>query len=191
MLNQWKTLPFWQHLFHICFNDDFLVFLFGKEAIQHGEKNSYIEYFRQRFEWGLFQEDSYCNYFLHSILLGRYQQPFAPDFLTSGQHYSLNYHTASLLELDSIAHYDLISLSNILDWCDQDTISQHTKKLQSMKPGSVLILRQLNNQQSLRPLLEPAFSFDQTLSEQYQAKDRSLFYNTIEIATRTTAGTLP
>lgn len=186
MLKIWQASSFWESLFHICFNDDFLVFLFGQEAIQNANKNSYIDYFRQRFERGLYHKDSNRNYFLHSIFLGHYQKTSAPPFLTSGGNYQFNAHAVPLTDMGTIDHFDLISLSNILDWCDQTSIVLHANKLMTMRPGSTLILRQLNNKRSLRPLLEPAFSFDDALSHHYQATDRSLFYNTIEIATRTT-----
>ncbi len=184
ILSKWTGASFWQPIFDICFNNTFLTAMFGDNAVQHAEKDSYIEYFKNCFTAALGKENSADNYFLQSIFLGRYLKSSAPSFLTSETDYDFNYHCSPLPDLDKVDHYDLISLSNILDWCDKESITQHITSLKTMRSGSTLILRQLNNVKSLRPLLESEFSFDDQSSSYYKSQDKSMFYNRIEIATK-------
>ncbi|WP_257265388.1 BtaA family protein [Endozoicomonas sp. ONNA2] len=184
ILSKWTSAPFWQPIFDICFNNTFLTAMFGDNAVQHAERDSYIAYFRQCFTTALGKENSADNYFLQSIFLGCYLKSNAPSFLTSQTDYEFNYLCSALPDLEKIDHYDLISLSNILDWCDKETIDQHITALKTMRPGSTLILRQLNNVQSLRALLESEFLFDDQSGSYYQSHDQSMFYNRIEIATK-------
>ena len=184
ILSKWTNASFWQPIFDICFNNQFLTAMFGENTVQHAEKDSYIEYFRHCFKAALGKENSADNYFLQSIFLGRYLKSSVPSFLTSETEYEFNYLCSALPDLEKIDHYDLISLSNILDWCDKETIHQHVTSLKTMRSGSTLILRQLNNVKSLRPLLESEFSFDDQLGSYYKSQDQSMFYNRIEIATK-------
>lgn len=184
MLSKWKNSSFWKLAFKTCFNNEFLSALFGPKAVQHAKENSFIEYFMKRFEVALGKEESADNYFLQSIFLGYYLAGSAPSFLTSESEYDFNFYCSALPDLDEIDQYDLISLSNIFDWCDKETINTHISILSNMKPGGTLVLRQLNNPNSLRPLMEPGFRFNDEASKYYQINDRSMFYNRIEIATK-------
>ena len=51
----------------------------------------------------------------------------------------------SILNLDNIHSYDIVSLSNIFDWSSEDIVEIHARYLSQMKKGSAIIIRQINN----------------------------------------------
>ena len=78
--------------------------------------------------------------------------------------------------------YDFISLSNLFDWMEPGVIGTVTRRLsEETRPGTVVLLRQLNNDNDFRPSFS-GFRFDAASAQDLLARDRSLFYNRLLIA---------
>ncbi len=79
---------------------------------------------------------------------------------------------------------DFIHLSNILDWLSpQDVVDTLSEVYQALKPGGVVLIRQLNLSLEI-PSLFPALRWDPQLGRRLQLTDRSFFYPEILVATR-------
>lgn len=205
--SSWINHPRWQTLFHVAFNDAFLVALFGPAAVQHAPVGSYPAYFAGVFARGLLRADGSRNPFLQHIFCGIWQDADAPRYWPA--HYQPTHlaHLASehsaqlsrliqrlqmpipqtcgtLLDVSHIDTFDLVHLSNIPDWSSDDETRACAQFLQQMKQGSIIVIRQLNNERPVRDYFAPHFVFDTAWGQQLQAQDRSLFYNRIEVGVR-------
>ena len=175
---------FWPTSFEVAFAEPMLRTMFGPDALQHAAPGSYPAYFRAAFERGLSRGDAPENPFLHHVLLGRYLAGCAPEYIgrSGGQ---ITWVQGTLLDVPDLSRFGLISLSNIFDWSDDSLVAAWAERLRAeCVPGSVVVMRQLNNHRPLRPFFEPAFRFDDARGEALLADDRSLFYNRIEVAIR-------
>ena len=91
----------------------------------------------------------------------------------------------SLVDVPDLGRYQLVSLSNVFDWSSDALALEWAAKLKrELQPGAVVLMRQLNNTRDLRAFFAPEFHFDDALGRDSLARDRSLFYNRIEIGTR-------
>ena len=110
-----------------------------------------------------------------------------PDFLRS----SVPKRPFELIEgfLDeqvNFADYDFIGLSNIMDWMKPvERSALHQKIKRETTKGTVVMWRQLNNEQELLADLGADFACDPALNEQLVSQDRSLFYNRVNVVWRT------
>lgn len=173
--------PYWPISFELVFHENLLTTMFGPAAVQHAPKGSYATYFQHVIESGLKRLSSGSNYFLHHFFLGKYWEKDIPIYLqkTFPKDAVFTSFLLPLYQIPDLETYDLISLSNILDWCDQQQINEISNALNARcKPGASILYRQLNNQKDLHPFFHK-FKFDKTTSEQLLNKDRSLFYNRI------------
>jgi S-adenosylmethionine-diacylglycerol 3-amino-3-carboxypropyl transferase len=77
---------------------------------------------------------------------------------------------------DTRPEYDLVHLSNILDWLSPAEAT-HTLELASraLRPGGVVLIRQLNSSLDI-PALGPMFEWDRERCEDLHRRDRSFFY---------------
>jgi S-adenosylmethionine-diacylglycerol 3-amino-3-carboxypropyl transferase len=83
-----------------------------------------------------------------------------------------------------ISRIDFFSLSNIFDWSSSEEIKAISDKFNSeAKPGSVILIRQLNNENDLASYFT-SYSFDHQLGQELLEKDRSMFYNRILIGVK-------
>ncbi len=86
----------------------------------------------------------------------------------------------SLQDVSDLERYDLLSLSNVLDWSDASETARWADTLQQRaKRGAIVLVRQLNNQRDLSPALGPDFALDAALSNELLAMDKSLFYERV------------
>jgi len=185
MAETWMQHRFWPALFHIAFNDAFLVSMFGPDAVQHAPPGSYPGYFQAVFERGLRHPDGPNNPFLQHVFLGHYLQDDAPSFLSQpAAARDFPARLGGLPDIDDLDQYDLVHVSNIFDWSADAQVAAWCGALKRLAPGAVVIIRQLNNTRDLRPFLAPAFRFEDALGRALQARDRSLFYNRVEVAVR-------
>ena len=125
--------PYWPVAFDLYFSESILIAMFGKAAIQHAQANSYPHYFKNALERGLKRSDYQENYFLQHIFLGYYinNRDSCPAYLRNRNiKNDFHYINDSLLKIP-IQHYDLISLSNIFDWMDEENICYHLNYLNS------------------------------------------------------------
>lgn len=174
--------PYWPAAFATTFNDPFLHAMFGPAATQHAEQGSYPGYFRRVFERGLLRDDGPDNPFLQHVFLGRYR--VAPRFATEPARTPWELVRGTLLDVRELGRFDLFSLSNVFDWSDDDLVSAWATALtRESRPGSVILLRQLNNHRDLRAFF-PEHRFDDALGRELFERDRSLFYERIEVGVR-------
>jgi len=173
--------------FQLAFADPFLHAMFGPAATQHAAPGSYPGYFQATFERGLRREDAHRNPYLQHVLLGAYRPEDRPEYLRAESPLPVTLVQGSLPDVPDLGRFDVISLSNIFDWSDDTLVSEWATLLsREARPGCAVLLRQLNNQRDLRRFFSPAFVFDDALGRQLQARDRSLFYERIEVGFRRT-----
>ena len=185
LLARWLGSHYWPVAFQLAFSDPFLHAMFGPAATQHAEPGSYPGYFQSVFERGLQREDAARNPFLQHVLLGAYRAEDMPEYLRAEQPLPLTLVEGSLPDVIGLERFDVISLSNIFDWSDDALVASWAGLLsQEARPGCAILFRQLNNRRDLRRFFEPAFQFDDALGAELLARDRSLFYERIEVAFR-------
>jgi len=185
--SRWFASPYWPVAFELALSTPFLHAMFGPAATQHAEPGSYPGYFQRVFERGLKREDAPRNPFLQHVLLGCYRAEDAPGYLRAEHPLTVTLVEGSLPDVSGLERFDVLSLSNIFDWSDDSLVASWAARLiREAKPGSALLLRQLNNQRDLRRFFQPAFVFDDALGAELLARDRSLFYERIEVGFRRT-----
>jgi len=175
---------YWPAAFATTFNEPFLHAMFGPAATQHAAPGSYPQYFLRAFERGLARDDAADNPFLQHVFLGAFRSP--PVYATRPSRAPIDLVHGTLLDVPSLERFDLFSLSNVFDWSDDALVAEWAEALvRTARPGSVVLLRQLNNQRDLRSFFAPAFTFDDALGRALFERDRSLFYERIEVGVRT------
>ena len=179
---------YWSVAFELYFSDSLLNAMFGPDATQHAETGSYPRYFQQLFEKGLTALNAFDNYFLHHVFLGYYlQRPASlPYYLLSPPtDYHFEMVEGPLDQVPELQRFDLISLSNIMDWMPLAEIAVLIKYLQNeMKSGASLLYRQLNNRTDLSMDFGDAFEFNAALGVRFQEAERSLFYSSVHVGKR-------
>ena len=183
---QWFASPYWPVAFELAFHHPLLDVMFTEAATQNAAPGSYPRYFQAIFEDGLTRPGAARNPFLQHILLGRYLSQDAPGYVKgAGNHLALTLEQGSLLDVEGLETFDVIQLSNIFDWSSDALVESWCQALRERcKPGCHVILRQLNNTRDLRRFFGDTFVFEEALASDLLARDRSLFYNRIEIARR-------
>ena len=178
---------YWGVAFDLFFSNSILVTMFGEDAVQHAPPHSYPGYFRGVLEAGLQDPDFQNNYFLHHILLGHYlqkQSSWPPYLLNPNIKGDFSYINEPLLNIN-IESYDFIGLSNIFDWMNEATVKLHLEYIEAnAQEGAVVVYRQLNNTKNYH-LEKYGLAAHLDLERNLIEKDRSLFYNRINIATKT------
>jgi len=182
----WFASTYWPVTFSVYFHDATLHAMFGKEATQHAQPGSYAAYFRRVFERGLTREDAARNPFLQHVFLGEYRREDAPPYVSLGKAPELELVTGSLEDVPALERFQVVSLSNVFDWSQDDLVRAWADRLaKASRPGTAVLIRALNNDRSVRRFFEPHFRFDDALGEKLLARDRSLFYERIEVGFRT------
>ena len=179
---------YWRVAFDLYFSDSLLNAMFGPDATQHAEPGSYPRYFQALFEKGLTSATAFDNYFLHHVFLGYYlQRPNSlPYYLLSPPtDYRFQMIEGTLNQVPDLQRFDLISLSNIMDWMPLTDVVALTGHLQrEMKSGASLLYRQLNNDTDLSACFGDLFEFDAALGVRFQSTERSLFYSNVHVGKR-------
>jgi len=177
--------PYWPVGFQLFFSDPLLNTMFGPDATQHATPGSYPGYFQAIFERGLRAPLAVDNWFLHHVLLGYYlDRPGAlPPFLAQpAPRYRFSFDPVLINDVKDLGSYDMVGLSNICDWMSSADVAALMETLAgSMKPGSLLIYRQLNNERDIEGLLGSSFEFDAAQNQRLFQQDRSLFYSSVHI----------
>jgi S-adenosylmethionine-diacylglycerol 3-amino-3-carboxypropyl transferase len=179
---------YWSVAFDLYFSDSLLNAMFGPDATQHAEAGSYPRYFQTLFEKGLTSAGAFDNYFLHHVFLGYYLQRCAslPYYLLAPPtDYRFQMVEGTLDALPELQRFDLISVSNIMDWMPLTEITSLIGYLQNeMRAGANVLYRQLNNYTDLSTYFGDAFEFDAALGIQFQESERSLFYSSVHVGKR-------
>ena len=182
---KWKQVflhPYWKTAFELFFSSTMLVKIFGPSLLQYSVENSYPSYFQECLEKGLCRKDAKDNYFLHHIFFGQYfdREEALPAYLQKEiQNFQISLHSCSAQEFANYGDFDLIGLSNILDWSAPGEMQKLAAFVsRSMKKGSVLLYRQLNNDSDFKPHFT-GISWQDELEDKFLQMDRSLFYSKI------------
>ena len=179
---------YWSVAFDLYFSDSLLNAMFGPDATQHAEARSYPRYFQTLFERGLTSEKAFDNYFLHHVFLGYYlQRPASLPYylLAPPADYCFQMVEGTLDRVPELQRFDLISLSNIMDWMPLAEIVSLISYLQNeMKPGASVLYRQLNNYTDLLTYFGDSFAFNTALGVRFQEIERSLFYSSVHVGKR-------
>jgi S-adenosylmethionine-diacylglycerol 3-amino-3-carboxypropyl transferase len=185
LVHVWLANPYWGACFHNVFHDAMLLTMFGPDAVQHAHPGSYPGYFSSVIARGLLDAGGPRNPFLQHILLGRYLVADAPSYVHARSWLDIELVKATLTEVDDLGRFDLIQLSNIFDWSSDGLVAQWAEHLaRHAKRGATVLIRQLNNTRPVRRFFEPHFAFDDQLGQELQLRDRSLFYNRVEVGQR-------
>ena len=176
---------YWSVAFDLYFSDSLLNAMFGPDATQHAEPGSYPRYFQTLFEKGLTSANAFDNYFLHHVFLGYYlQRPASLPYylLAPPAEYRFQMVEGTLDQVPELQRFDLISLSNIMDWMPLVEIASLIGHLQNrMKPGATVLYRQLNNDTDLSTYFGDSFAFNAALGIGFQEIERSLFYSSVHV----------
>jgi len=191
LIEQAFSNPYWPVAFRLYFADALLNTMFGADATQHAEPGSYPGYFQTLVERGLRRADARDNPFLQHILLGQYldRRACRPRFLqdpSAGTVEARFVRVAGRIEaVAEIGEHDFVDLSNIFDWSAPEQVAQTCRWLTSrLRPGAVVLWRQLNNARDVEASFGAGFAFDREFGRHLQAEDRSLFYSSIHVGVR-------
>jgi len=175
--------PYWKVAFELFFSDAILTAMFTEAAIQHAPRNSYPAYFRKVLEKGLLRKDASRNYFLHHIFTGNYlnDENALPYYLVNPPtNLDFEFFNGFAQDYRQFRGRQLVHFSNIFDWCDERTVVEIINAATgNLEKGSVVVVRQLNNDKSYREMFSSDFRWLPT--ESIVENDRSLFYSKIEI----------
>lgn len=177
---------YWPVAFELHLGDALLEEMFGPSATQHAAPGSYPGYFRQRLEDGLRAEDAPINPYLHHIFLGAYRPEALPLGLQKPvQKYRFRYLESCLDAAPELEAYDLVGLSNIMDWMSPEECKPMLQRLcAEMRPGTRILWRQLNNRRDRCSWFAPRFVFDPARDRRLAAAERSLFYESVHLGTK-------
>ena len=178
--------PYWRVAFQLHFSDELLNTMFGVAATQHSPPGSYPDYFRKRLERGLLSFDVRTNYFLHHIFLGRYLSDALPRYLVApAKEHRFKYVEGTLDHVSDLASYDLVNLSNIMDWMAPEECRPMVQRLRKeMRPGAKVMWRQLNNDRDRCAWFGDVFRFDHQADTRLAVAERSMFYASIHVGTK-------
>jgi S-adenosylmethionine-diacylglycerol 3-amino-3-carboxypropyl transferase len=187
-LDRLTNSPYWPVAFKLFFSDSILNAMFGPEATQYAKPGSYPGYFQAVFENGFKRDDYRNNYFLHHVFLGHYldKKSCWPPYLQKNEtSEALTLKQGFIEDVDDFSKFQFIHLSNIFDWMAPESVQSICKRLaKEMKSGSIVVIRQLNNEQPVEERLKPEFNFNEEFSLRLLEIDRSLFYQTIKVGVK-------
>ena len=184
ILQKWTNHNNISNPFQNVFNDQNINKVFSDEATKHGSPGSYINYMKNKILTGLNKKDSHLNPFLQHIFLGYYQSDNAFPYMKSKNKLDIPMTEGSILNLDNIYSYDVVSLSNIFDWSSDTVVKTHARYLSQMKKGSAIIIRQINNHKNWIEIFNDYFTEDKNFDSYWQEHDRSMFYDHIRLFIR-------
>lgn len=183
----WFASRFWPVAFELFLSDALLLAMFGPDAVQHAEPGSYPGYFRSAFERGLTDSGARDNPFLHHLLLGHYvdREGARPALLEQpipSVDDRLGLLEGTFQSVADFGAYDLIDLSNVLDWTAPDEAERLLRRIaDEQAPGGVVLWRQLNNARNHERAISKTYTFDAVGQRELIARDRSLFYSSVHV----------
>lgn len=179
------THRYWPVSFDLFFSDEMLTTMFGKSAIQNATPGSFPDYFRTMIEKGLRRPGALENPFLHHAMLGHYletKREAWPLYLQRPpRDFSAEMINSAIQDVPSFTHYDLVNLSNVLDWSSTADVKKLADRLDAELPsGAVVMWRQLNNHVPHEEHFKK-LCFDAKLSAALLERSRSLFHTAIKV----------
>jgi S-adenosylmethionine-diacylglycerol 3-amino-3-carboxypropyl transferase len=162
-----------------------LVRIFGPDATAN-RVQPFAQHFLQQTRRVLSTMPAVENPFLHQIFLGKFIGPLWP-WLGCGRPASLPETRFSRAAMDEVlptlpdGSYDLIHLSNILDWIKpSDAQRMLNSARRCLSPGGLVVIRQLNSRLDIRGL-PCGLRWLPELSESLHEIDRSFFYRSLHV----------
>lgn len=173
--------PFWPIAFAQTFDARLLEAVFGPDATQHAAPGSYPGYFQRAFEGALARPDAARNPFLQHILTGRFD---AWGWMKDASLRLPTLIAGTLADVPDLARFDVVSLSNVFDWSADALVADWAARLQVCRPGTHVLIRQLNNRRPVERFFAPGFRFDDARGARLHAGDRSFFYERVLVGVR-------
>lgn len=172
--------------FQKVFSQDNLVTIFGLGATAN-RIQSFADHFAERTRIYLSSHLAKDSPYFAQLLLGRFHGENVYPWLKnecSQLPECLSFYLSPMNQfLKEIGknRFDLIHLSNILDWLPSEEAEELLDDaIHSLKPGGAIIIRQLNSNLDLRSY-KNSFLWDSKSSSEYHRDDRSFFYRDLHI----------
>ena len=173
----WLKNPNIKIPFKKVFNDEVIEAVFSKQATQHAAPGTYIEYFFNKIMNSFKIKNFYKNPFLQHIFLGYYLKESFFPYIKSEEKLDVEMCRGTVYDVPNIETYDLVSLSNLFDWCDTQFVKKCVSYLCQLTAGSGIILRQLNNDKNWYPFFKDQFDEEISFNTYWKKNDRSMFYD--------------
>jgi len=188
-VTSWSSHPYWVVAFELFFSDALLNQMFTPAATQHAPAGSYPSYFRCRLEQALSSSTAGRNPYLQHVFLGHYlddEHTQWPLFLTTPSPTDavdrVAFHQTLMQDAPAFGAFDVVTLSNILDWMNDDAKDVLAQRLrEEMAAGAWLITRQLNNPTDLADVLGDAFAEDDARSAHWTQHESAAFYERVRV----------
>ena len=173
----WLSNPQIETPFKKTFNDEVIESVFSKQATQHATPGTYIEYFFNKI-MNSFKTINFCkNPYLQHIFLGYYLKESSLPYIKCKEKPQIKTILGTVYDIPNIETYDLVSLSNLFDWCDIKFVKHCVSYLSQLRASSGVILRQLNNDKNWYPFFKDQFDEDTSFNTYWKKNDRSMFYD--------------
>lgn len=172
--------------FQKVFSQEHLVKIFGPEATAN-RIQPFADHFAERTRAYLSSYLAKDSPYFAQLFLGQFHQGTVYPWLKSEgiqlpEH--ISFHLSPMnqfLKTTKNNCFDLIHLSNILDWLPSDHAAELLDNaIHALKPGGAVIIRQLNSNLDVRSF-ENDFKWDSIGSAEYHKHDRSFFYRDLHI----------
>lgn len=157
-----------------------LVSLFGEEATRNS-RMPFARHFATQTRRALAASPARANPFLAQLLLGRFVDGFAYEWLTrpsSERWPEITIACSPAIEALAAAapeSFDFVHLSNILDWLSPEAAAKTLEVAwRALRPGGVTFIRQLNSNLNI-PAANERFAW-RAEAEDLHRRDRSFFY---------------
>lgn len=165
-----------------------LITLFGEAATQN-PRQPFHRHFLQQLRDITLRLPPARNPWIWQLLAGKFPSDAPFDWLLDRSPLLIHpeYRCGPMretLECSEPGSIDFVHLSNILDWLSpEDAAATLSAAHRALKPGGFILIRQLNSSLEI-PSLFPALRWHQEEGDRLQRMDRSFFYPTILLASR-------
>jgi S-adenosylmethionine-diacylglycerol 3-amino-3-carboxypropyl transferase len=173
--------------FHEVMALDNLVKIFGKEATSN-PRQTFADHFIDRTRHMLSTQPAWSSPYLAQLLLGHFTHGVVYPWLTGFAPkkapeiiFSQNTMQEILRKVEPES-FDVIHLSNILDWLtEEDAQNVLSLARNALKDSGKIIIRQLNSSLTI-PQLGKGYEWLDTEAKVFHQRDRSFFYSNLYIA---------
>lgn len=165
-----------------------LVHLFGEKATRN-RVEPFATHFERRTREAIRTMPANDNPFLWQALVGRYPGGTEAPWLAMPAPPRLpviNWRTSFMIDAlrQSRDEYDLVQLSNILDWLDEEEARATLNAAhEALRRGGSVLVRQLNSSLDIRRL-DSNFAWRSDESKSLHVRDRSFFYRELHLGTK-------
>lgn len=172
--------------FQKIFSRENLVRIFGHEATAN-RIQPFADHFAERMRVYLSSHLAKESPYFAQLFLGKFYNGIIYPWLESEccqLPEKVSFHESPMnhfLKTAKKKSFDLIHLSNILDWLPSNEAMELLENaIDALKPGGAVIIRQLNSTLELKNE-KNGFIWDSKISSEYHKEDRSFFYRDLHI----------